>query len=661
MSYKYYGSAQFQQMQEQRDHDDKFITEIIRLGSSFNKDIGEFMVDDILQGNTHTITSHYKKGTKETIYETTLLDGVSIGEHGSFIEDHTLYGQIPVKNDYSTFNGYESYAELPDDDYRKKRTNDALKTLNMDWEEITKKIVKPDDIGPIYNEKGDVTKDFLPYYKNWKNSDSLQEKYPTIESYHASLTDDLTEQRRSIPDISDIFIGMAVTGETFGIANVVALYFTLGDKILPFLTKHKKSQDGYEGFPPLTYSFEYGSGYFEGTHLPDFITVCGCSGFTHVIRNGIVKNEFDDGEPKWKKLKSNWEMYRPTDINTVGEKDPDSPIFENKNIHYTETIPSLDEGDSIAETLYNNEDTDASSVIIIQVQLTVDTYGEIRLYDYGTSHALTGNSGKLSIITGTVFGNENDIPDNPNQKTNFGLPLVWFPLSYKACKEVPFFQRERLLRETVLLSIYAQKKIKVKWYQKGWFKVVLFIVSIILAIVTGPGGFAALASFQTIVTTAFELAIINIVAYVVMNMIDNPVLLLVLMVIISAYNFQTGFTFDTSGLFDSAIALVTKVMNAAGMAINKYYQNKLEELKEEIEEFKHDAAYAENQLEQLIEEAGGIIRSDYSDLTTYLASLAPNEGVENFFGRTLDSGFAIINSIDDQVDVEMMFPDMLRV
>ena len=284
MATKYYGAAQFQGMLEQRHHDDSFFMETIMINNELDLDIADSIRTDTIGGNTATLRSHYKSFAKKAPdYAPIIYDGVDVPDapfHGEIPStEHTLYGMVPIKDDYSFQQGVTGYHLLPDDDSRRIQTEEALDALKMSSDDVMESILEPKPVGAVGSPE------FSDYEREWNNNPDLQATYPTIESYQAALSADYAAQQTQIADLTDIYIGIYATGGTLAETNRNAIYFTMAN-ILPKITFNGLTYSSpHDDLPPLSYVYQYVSGHFNAT--------CGWHGWSYVIREGIVQNEFD--------------------------------------------------------------------------------------------------------------------------------------------------------------------------------------------------------------------------------------------------------------------------------------------------------------------------------------------------------------------------------
>ena len=737
---EYYGSAQFQPIAQQRPHDDSYAAEIIMTGAKLDIDFAEFMNEDILKGNTATLR-RFEKANRFDQFEVRAVDGTTddrLPATKAIVQD--FYPMIPLKDDDVGSGGYSA---LPDTDQRKMDVEKSLGYLDMDLEEISNAVLTPEEI-PVLG----TTEWFREYGKTWRDSESLQEEFVTEAAWRDSLVAARAEQTEAIDDITDVHIGIYATPGTLDEANIVAVYFEMS-KLLPQLSFRGYNDADIPDFPPQSYIYQVNSG--------SWLTVNGMRGWTHIIRKGILENKYDtpDSIDQYNK-KSNVNFYYGTDyVRSDAEGDPidsiirSDPLWQEK-LHTSQSVPGN-----------TGVPGDIKTLIELQVQLTRGdnpTYGEIRMWNYETSHIITNDKdSKITLIRGGLGGKVTGAAEGPSigdenrsstinfneiyvgkygtddidivwsiadmyagpmfnigrisGEVNFNSPpgggtyylklvavgngpestgaqsviyltvtvlnsdgssppvgtppweddneghepddenyqdLCYFPIGRESTKEVPIFQRERLLRETVQLSIYSVKIVKLKWYQSRWFSIVIFIVAILFSWVTS--GQSLVIFMQTmIIQTAIGLAI-SIVVKVLAQFINNPFIIAIAAVIVAVV---TGYA-DMANL----MKLANIAMDVTNTAIKEIMAIKMKELKEEMEEFSQMANDFQEELDKMMEEVG-LMRIDAWEYLKRMLVVPDAEMPKHLIERTISVAHSLEPSIQGDVDVHNLWDSMV--
>ncbi len=734
MADEYYGNAQFQTMLEQRLHDDKFVSEAIITGSAMDLGLSDFIEGDITTGNTATLRRHYKKSVQLPVYRPTIINGTvfpAANMYHGIIDDHTFFPMSPVKDDYSTAQGTTGYHGLPKTDPRRIATVEILDSLKMDSMDVAEKLLNPPPVGAVGSPE------FHDYEKAWRQSDSLQEQYPTIEQYHAQIVADLQEQETGMTDVTDVFIGLYATGATLGEINIVAMYYTM-EHLYPLITYNGANYENIPDLPAQSYMFEFIS--------KNFVTLNGWHGWSHIIRQGLVVNKFDkDGSVKWYKRKANYRFVKGVSARVdMTDGDPIVQILQPNILeeNYWRDAKLRDRGLGLLE---------------IQVQLPdqngVRVYGEIRIWDYGTLHSITANDGHVVSLSATMEGttgsmpgvggeetltptdgattigvvNGGDInysytmtnwgdsggfdvdssgvvtsvnpmdyatakiywiqievddymtggtdsaiitvtvevqntnsepepperlpPGNIDDAAKFGPNLLFFPFEYKATKKVPFFKRERLLRESTTIILYTVNEVNLEWYEKTWFKVVLFIVLVLIAIFFPGLSWAGWSAFsaEAVVTAVVQIAVTQVLMQGLLNAIDNPYIAFIVQVAALLLVGKVSGNINLSNLKFADVASIG--LEATGTAVKKYYAQQIKELKEEYDDIAETLNKYEQEIDDFIENNGLQMRDDASDWVIFTTQTAVTETTDSSLNRTTNVDNAIIDDVDDMVDV----------
>jgi len=718
MAYEYVKSVSLQTILAKRDHKDKYIGEAATFSAAADIDIADFMVEDIKSGNTATMRSIYKDPINRfNEFRPYLVNGSHGADynHGT-IDDHTFYGACPVKDDYSVAAGTNGYFDMPKTDARRKHVDKFMKSFNMELESLHTAVLEPEDIPAL------TDRDFKPYKKAWELSEELQSEYPTLAAYREQMVKDLNEQRENVSDISDVYTTVGAIGSELGETNTIALYHTCAETY-PKVTFNGVDAKIKKDFPYQNYIMELVSG--------NFSVLCGWKEWSHIIRRGVVKDEFDVGAPKWRKAKANHKYYHGSTANRGdGVGDPIIQVIKSAT--------------NIASVGKNTP-----SLLEIQVQLTATTYGEIRIWGYGSLHGFTDTRGdyravfasvgqkggtdtvkdSTTVPNGTTYvrdmhkdapgglsytysisgpdvgsfqinsdgllsslgplmynvkskyhvvvnikhnilgvnedtyitveiENTNGEPDNPSGDDPFddissndkGLEAVLFPLEYKASKHIPLFRRERFLRESVILCVYSVKRIKLKWYQTGIFKVVFFVVAVVVAWWTGGQSLTLYSLATAAITTVIKMLVFKVIGLFLSDIIDAAWLLAVFQLIYSVY------TQDFSQLGDPSVlaGLAIKTMDAVNSYNMSQVRKKAEELKDEVAEFEKKVRANDEEMKTLMEEAGTIALESPETILGFISTLVNPETEEQFINRTLNLDLALVDGVNGRDDVNRL-------
>ena len=220
--------------------------------------------------------------------------------------------------------------------------------------------------------------------------------------------------------------------------------------------------------------------------------------------------------------------------------------------------------------------------------------------------------------------------------------MIW-PITKTTLRMVPIFKRERLMRESTSVIISGIHVTEVKWYEQGIWQVIITIVVVVVSCyLTACAGTAAYSLAGASATVIIEnIAIALVVGFgleQVLGQIDDPFLAALLVVVIAV---ATGKI--SSGEY---LKMATLAVEATGTYVQKKTTQELIEMKEKYDEFAKTMNDKIKELEDLMEEAG-INNSTNTEFALNRMLLPPaGEHAEDFFARTTNTDFAIINQDD---------------
>ena len=518
------------------------------------------------------------------------------------------------------------YLNDPDTSDMYKDRELVLDKFDVDFYEMSESIFDPvplPDVGtPEWD--GDYGKTYDTAIKNCaldRASDYEVDicAFADEQAWHDDMATSAEEQKDSIKNLTDVHFGIYASAKTLDMSNVVALFYTLQP-----LMGNIAVTEQYEGWSTggdstvKKFAFQVTAGSLKITHK--------FANYTYVRRSGIVAYE--------------WEIVPTLKLKKGAHRiieGPESKLLVTDGDPLLEVIfPGLDEADS-GETDYEGNYTSTGTFssfdgidtcLQLRVQSEPDingdpTYLEMRFFNMTASHTIdvlydgTENTAQTVTVEGSLAGmDEIDYSD-----------VVIFPITKDAVDLVPIFKRERLVRECTGIVIDGIQVVEIKWYEKGWFKVFMFVVAVFLTWLTGGASMTLYLAIQQVV-------IATVIAYAVaalMSNIDSPILAAIIAVVIMIY---TG-NLDYSSFMDMAALAV----EATGTYLQKKLANDMLKLQEEAEELKREMSEAKKKLEEL-EDEFGINKHTAKDWILWLASLPPIEEASDWFDRVLNVDLA---------------------
>lgn len=195
-------------------------------------------------------------------------------------------------------------------------------------------------------------------------------------------------------------------------------------------------------------------------------------------------------------------------------------------------------------------------------QKTANRYEEIWVKDLKFSSTIYhGKSVSYSAYTelatrgDAVTGPK--VTDDAIGESGFIIPLEW-----QTFRELSLFNRQDLSECCNYLVVNSWKKAKIRWYQKGWFKIFLQIVVIIIVIICyiygGPAGGGASSAGSALTSSTASISAAAMAKVAVMAVIASVVTTLVLKMLSPILTKMFGETFGT--ILATIIAVIASVI-----------------------------------------------------------------------------------------------------
>lgn len=241
---------------------------------------------------------------------------------------------------------------------------------------------------------------------------------------------------------------------------------------------------------------------------------------------------------------------------------------------------------------------------------------------------------------------------------NFRIPVLWGALKSRTVGAV---HREEVCAQGLTATVFLVQVVKVKWYQRGFFKWLALIIVIVLIIITiivfnVSGGifvkelatYLAVAIFGT--TSAIVIGIIfSILAFAigfliaVASTLFDPTIGAIFQFIASFIIFGglESLTGSWSAMvaeagWGTAITFVSQVMAQLHSLVNIWYAYEMDQLQDEMEDYTKGRADKLQDLQDLYDGvAGGGVDLDAIDLS--VKRQFPYEEPQQFYARTLNA------------------------
>ena len=257
----------------------------------------------------------------------------------------------------------------------------------------------------------------------------------------------------------------------------------------------------------------------------------------------------------------------------------------------------------------------------------------LAVYGFSTSYSVNTKKGIY-----TVYPKESDV-----------APSI--PLHVGLLYELNASDREWVVQKSFRGTLFLVQKIKVKWYQKTFFKFLLVVIVVVLVVLAqqyqlinmlaGGLGIAAGTFAYTLLSTFVKMVIGFMISMASSFLGDVGWIFSLVVSIYLAGGFSQWMSGMWSNLtatgFGSAMQLLSTVTSVVQAGFNLYSQSVTAKLQEELSDFTKSSAEKEEILEDAYYTlAGAPSYIEPLDIVRTRTMLSYNDGPEEFYRRTLD-------------------------
>ena len=295
--------------------------------------------------------------------------------------------------------------------------------------------------------------------------------------------------------------------------------------------------------------------------------------------------------------------------------------------------------------------------ITFRLQIASYTYKEIFVCELIHTNTIYQGHAVVTTVSGSTE-NENLI----------------IPINFGISKDMPLLRRNALYYDSFRMVITSYDVQKVKWYQTGIFKILFFIVAIVITIYTGGAG-----AWLSGLASAAELGVIAVLNYVLptlligmavnygMKFVAKAVggefaLILGVVAAVAAFSVGPGSNFTLLGEALPSASTLLQCSSALMNAGNEAIYDEIMDVMKEMEQFD---AYADKKI-GVLETAQKLLQTN-EDLNPlqmivftppYLA--VPSESPEAFYNRTIHNtniGVLCLDVIENYADIMLKLPE----
>lgn len=244
------------------------------------------------------------------------------------------------------------------------------------------------------------------------------------------------------------------------------------------------------------------------------------------------------------------------------------------------------------------------------------------------------------------------------------------PLDLAITAKLTSVELERLYAMAMQLVVNTYQKVKKKWYQKGIFKFVMFVVAVVITVFFPPAGVAALSAMAVVVGIGMAIAV-SVVIRLLQKLVISlglsstvfQVIMVILAVVAAGYGGYLGYT-NTTGMAGMTASNVMLVSNAAFAMANAGNQVALVKAMKQYQQSVLDLQARDQSLKEKVE-ALGLLQVPTPDVMIYLPPVSLEiklgEEPEDYYEKSIHNvnvGTYVYDYIESYVDINTLLPDL---
>ena len=243
------------------------------------------------------------------------------------------------------------------------------------------------------------------------------------------------------------------------------------------------------------------------------------------------------------------------------------------------------------------------------------------------------------------------------------------PIHARALKRVPVMHREECLGDSLCATVFLVERIKVKWYQKSFFKWLIVIIAIVLIVLTimNPGLWeftAQVIGYAIGTTSAFAIYAIYVVLMFAVGYVISfagsliggtwgKVFILVAMIAMNYQKFNVGDAwrnFSENAGWGTAGALLSSIQPYVQIGQVIYEDRVMAKLEAEMRDFMQNAKEQQQELQDAWDSfEGSPSWLDPMDLIASFRRVNYRESPDSYYGRVLNPnpgllGYDLVNN-----------------
>ena len=264
-----------------------------------------------------------------------------------------------------------------------------------------------------------------------------------------------------------------------------------------------------------------------------------------------------------------------------------------------------------------------------------------------------------------------DMMDNNHWFTPSGTSEdLIVPLDLAITANLTSVELEKLYAMAMQLVVNTYQKVKEKWYQTGIFKIVMFIIAVVITVFFPPAGIAALSAMAVLVGVGLTIAV-SVVIRLLQKLVIAlglsstvfQVVMAILAVVAAVYGGYLNLT-NTTGMAGMTASNVMLVSNAAFAMANAGNQVALGKAMKQYQQSVLDLQARDESLKDKIE-ALGLLQVPTPEIMIYLPPVSLDirlgEEPEDYYEKSIHNvnvGTYVYDYIESYVDINTLLPDL---
>lgn len=264
-----------------------------------------------------------------------------------------------------------------------------------------------------------------------------------------------------------------------------------------------------------------------------------------------------------------------------------------------------------------------------------------------------------------------DMMDNNHWFTPSGTSEdLIVPLDLAITANLTSVELEKLYAMAMQLVVNTYQKVKEKWYQTGIFKIVMFIIAVVITVFFPPAGIAALSAMAVLVGVGLTIAV-SVVIRLLQKLVISlglsstvfQVIMIILAVVAAVYGGYLNIS-NTTGMAGMTASNVMLASNAAFAMASAGNQSALIKATNQYQQSVLDLQARDASLKEKVE-ALGLLQVPTPDVMIYLPPVSLEiklgEEPEDYYEKSIHNvnvGTYVYDYIESYVDINTLLPDL---